>query len=56
VADLPFSSPVFARTNVPVQTDIVTSAVSEDFLIHSNKAGLRELCAGMTITFGGGAS
>jgi hypothetical protein len=34
---------------------MVTSVVFEDFLIHSNNAGLRELCAGMTITFGGGA-
>src|SRR5919106_304400 len=34
---------------------MVTSVVSEDFLIHSNTAGLGALCAGMTITFGGGA-
>ena len=54
VADLPFSSPVFASTNAPVQTDMVTSVVFEDFLIHSNTAGLGALCAGMTITFGGG--
>jgi hypothetical protein len=39
VADLPFSSPVFARTNAPVQTDMVTSVVFEDFLIHSNTPG-----------------
>jgi hypothetical protein len=35
---------------------MVTSVVFEHFPIHSNTAGLGGLCAGMTITFGGGAS
>src|SRR5207237_2975496 len=55
VAALPDKSPVFARTNAPVQTDIVTSVVFVDLRIQSNTAGLGSLWAGITITFGTGA-
>src|SRR6266516_8004323 len=56
VAALPDKSPVLARTNAPVQTDMVTSVFFVDLRIHSRTAALGSLCAGMTMTFGGGAS
>src|SRR5438270_5860911 len=55
VAALPDKSPVFARTNAPVQTDMVTSVFFVDLRIHSNTAALGSLWAGMTITLGAGA-
>src|SRR5580700_1673319 len=55
VAALPERRPVFARTNAPVQTDMVTSVFLVDLRIHSSIASLGGLCAGMTITFGAGA-
>src|SRR5439155_15505718 len=55
VAALPDKRPVFASTNAPVQTDMVTSVDFVDLRIHSSVASLGSLCAGITITFGAGA-
>src|SRR5882724_10926699 len=55
VAALPDKRPVFARTNAPVQTDMVTSVFFVDLRIHSSTASLGLLWAGMTMTFGAGA-
>src|SRR6266478_10141383 len=55
VADLPDKSPVFARTNAPVQTDMVTSVFLVDSRIHFSIASLGLLWAGTTMTFGAGA-
>src|SRR5436309_16137075 len=55
VADLPDRRPVFARTNAPVQTDIVTSVFLDCSRTHSSIAALGPLWAGITITFGAGA-
>src|SRR5437763_16076149 len=55
VAALPDKSPVFARTNAPVQTDIVTSVFFVDLRIQSSTAVAGSLWAGITMTFGAGA-
>ena len=56
VADLPLSSPVWARRKAPVHTDMVMSAPRADLRTHSSVASLRPCCAGITTTFGAGAS
>src|SRR5438445_13809715 len=61
VAALPDKSPVFARTNAPVQTDMVTSVFFVesvffvDLRIQSSTAAVGSLWAGITMTFGAGA-
>src|SRR6266513_2849777 len=54
VAALPDKSPVFARTNAPVQTDMVTSAFLVDLRIQSSITAAGSLWAGITMTFGAG--
>src|SRR5437667_11817838 len=46
VAALPDKSPVFARTNAPVQTDMVTSVFFVDLRIQSSTAAVGSLWAG----------
>src|SRR3979411_2795843 len=55
VALLPDKRPVFAKTNAPVQTDMVTSVFFVALRIHSSTAALGSLWAGITRTFGAGA-
>src|SRR5438552_18617772 len=55
VAALPDKSAVFARTNAPVQTDMVTSVLLVDWRIQSSTAAGGSLWAGITMTVGAGA-
>ena len=55
VAALPDKSPVFARTNAPVQTDMVMSLFFVDWRIQFSTAAVDSLWAGITMIFGGGA-